>query len=109
MTRKTDIRDVIAAMEPQFLKAFLDSVNDIKSSAQISVIVAALEEGRIEDAIRALHLTPEFFAPLDDALRRAYLEGGRDALAGLPVITDPAAPGKWLSALVAHIHERRNG
>jgi hypothetical protein len=109
MTTKKDIRIVIEKMEPKFRKAFLDAVNDIKSEAQLSVIVGALQDGRIEDAIRALHLTPEFFAPLDDALKQAYIEGGRNALLGLPVIADPAGPGKWLSALVGRIHGRRNG
>lgn len=79
----------IEALEPSFKTAFLGSIADIKSAAQMSVIVRALEENRLDDVIRALHLSPEFFAPLDDAIRAAYLQGGRDSLAALPALTEP--------------------
>lgn len=92
----TDIRDVIARMEPELRAAFIDAINDITSEAQIAVIARAIDEGRIDDALRAMALDQRFFAPLDDALRAAYLEGGRDAIAGLPVIPDRARLGKWL-------------
>ena len=91
----------IDAMEPEFRKAFLAAVQDIRSNAQLAVVASAIEEGRINDALRALNVDPVFWAPLDDTIRTAYLLGGRDALAGLPVIPDPAGLGKWLSALRA--------
>lgn len=91
----------IDAMEPEFRKAFLAAVQDIRSNAQLAVVARAIEEGRINDALRALNVDPVFWAPLDDTIRTAYLLGGRDALAGLPVIPDPAGLGKWLSALRA--------
>ena len=91
----------IDAMEPEFRKAFLAAVQDIRSNAQLAVVASAIAEGRINDALRALNVDPVFWAPLDDTIRTAYLLGGRDALAGLPVIPDPAGLGKWLSALRA--------
>lgn len=84
-----DIRDTIARMEPRIRQAFLEALEDVRSSAQLSVIVRALEQGRIDDALRAVNLQAEFFAPLDDALRAAYLAGGRDALIGLSALVDP--------------------
>jgi len=94
-----DIRDVIDRMEPAMRQAFLEAIADIRSEAQLSVIIRAIEDGRIEDAIRALHLDATFFGPLDDALRLAYLEGGRDALAGLPRIPDPLSLARWLASV----------
>lgn len=98
MTRRPDqlrqFQAAIQLLEPQLKKAFLAAVADIRSAAQIAVIVRALEEGRIADAVRAVSADPTFWAPLDDSLRAAYILGGRDAIAALPVIPDPAGPGK---------------
>lgn len=94
----TDIRKVIARMEPVIRRAFIDAIRDIRSEAQLAVIVRALEDGRVDDAIRALQLDPAFYAPLDDALRAAYLEGGRDALAGIPRIPDPFSLARWFAS-----------
>jgi hypothetical protein len=99
----------LAAMKPQVRDAFLAAVADLRSNAQIALVARAIEEGRIEDALRILNVDPVFFAPLDDAIRAAYLLGGRDAIAALPVIPDPASLGKWLSALTGETVERRNG
>lgn len=88
------LQAAIDAMEPAFRKAFIAAVQDIRSNAQLSVVTRAIEEGRIEDAMRALNVDSAFWAPLDDTIRQAYLMGGRDAIAALPVIPDPAGPGK---------------
>jgi hypothetical protein len=88
------LQAAIKAMEPKIRAAFIAAVQDVRSSAQLSLVVRALEDGRIDDAVRALTVDPSFFAPLDDTIRAAYLQGGRDAIAALPVIPDPAGPGK---------------
>jgi len=105
----TDIPTLLAKMEPRLREAFLAAVADIRSEAQIAVIVRALEGGRIEDALKALHLGAEFFAPLDDALVAAYLEGGRNAMAGLPALPSPFPQGVWSSALMAATRARKDG
>ena len=98
MTRRPDalrqFQEAIKALEPQMQKAFLAAVQDIRSNAQLAVIIRAIEEGRIADAINAVAANSAFWSPLDDAIRGAYLLGGRDAIAALPVIPDPAGPGK---------------
>lgn len=104
-----DILKALDALAPNVRAAFLASIADIKSEAQLSVIVGALERGDIEAALQALNLRAEFFAPLDDALRAAYLQGGANALAGLPVIPDPFPAGAWLRGLMAAIQERKRG
>ena len=103
------IAALLARIEPRIRDAFLAAIADVKSEAQMAVIVGALQDGRLDDALRALNLRAEFFAPLDDALRAAYLEGGRNALAGLPVIPGPFPQGVWLSALMAGTSARKRG
>lgn len=94
MTTLSQLEAQLAKMEPEIARAFIAAVQDLKSTAQLALVARALEEGRIEDALRALNVDPAFFAPLDDAIRAAYLMGGRDAIAALPVIPDPATLGK---------------
>ena len=79
----------IDAMEPLIRDAFLAAVNDVRSSAQLALIVGHLERGDVRAAVDALGLDPAFFAPLDDAIRAAYLAGGRDAILALPAIANP--------------------
>ena len=99
MTRiPADLAAQIAAWEPQIRDAFLAAVADVRSAAQLSLLMDAIERNDMARIIAVLNLDPSFFAPLDRAITGAYIEGGFRALSGLPVIPDPAGPGKWLSA-----------
>lgn len=86
---KKSMRKLLDEMEPQIRRAFEEAINDVKSQARLTVIAKAIEENRVDDVLRALALSDEFFAPLDDAMRGVYLEGGRQAIANLPSIPDP--------------------
>lgn len=88
------IQAALEQMEPAFRDAFLRAVEDVRSSAQLASLIAALERGDVQQAMAVLNVDPAFWAPLDDAIRQAYLLGGRNALAALPVIPDPAGLGK---------------
>lgn len=98
MSFPTALQRQIDALEPAIREAFLRSIADIRSEAQLSLVVDALERGDVQRLAAVLNLDPSFFAPLDRAIQGAYLEGGARALAGLPVIPDPATGGKSLSA-----------
>ncbi len=88
------IQAALDAMEPAFRVAFMQAVDDLRSQAQVALLVDALERGNVQQALAILNVDPAFFAPLDDAIVAAYLRGGRDAIAALPVIPDPAGLGK---------------
>lgn len=103
-----DILDHLDELEPHVRDAFLKAIKDIQSEAQMAMLIGRYEAGDIEGFIRVLNLRDEFFAPLDDALRAAYLEGGRNALVGLPVLPDPLPGGAWLRGLTAVIRARSN-
>ena len=94
MNQMDQFEKALALLEPQMRDAFLAAVADVRSSAQLAVIVRALENGRVDQALAALNVDPAFWAPLDDAIRSAFLLGGRNAIAALPVIPDPATLGK---------------
>lgn len=99
----------IDALEPAIRDAFLRSVADIRSEAQLALVADALERGDVQRLIAVLNLDPVFFAPLDRAIQAAYIEGGVRALTGLPVIPDPVTGGKSLSASMRGTRARSGG
>ena len=99
----------IDALEPLIREAFLRSVADIRSEAQLSLVVDALERGDVQKLVGVLNLDPTFFAPLDRAIQGAYIEGGLRALSGLPVIPDPATGGKSFPASMRVTRVRSGG
>lgn len=99
----------IEALEPVIRDAFLRSVADIRSEAQLALVIDALERGDVQRLVAVLNLDPTFFAPLDRAIQGAYLEGGIRALSGLPVIPDPATGGKSSAASTRATRARSGG
>lgn len=89
-----DIRAVIEEMEPKIGRAFLESINDIRSEFRLATITKALREGRIEDAIAALHLTGDFYAPLRAAIVASFILGGVRFASGLPRLRRPSSGGR---------------
>lgn len=63
------------AVDRKFRKAFEESIADVRSTAQMAVLTAAIERGDIEGAIRAIQLGREFFAPLDAMIETAFNAG----------------------------------
>jgi hypothetical protein len=103
-----DIRQLIDNLEPKMRAEFTAAIRDITSRAQIGVIVQALADGRIDDAIRALHLSPAAFSRMDDVWREAYVTSGRDALAAVPAITIPFPQWAWWFVLSRAIRVQKD-
>ena len=99
----------IDALEPVIREAFLRSIADIRSEAQLSLVIDALERGDAQRLIAVLNLDPVLFAPLDRAIQGAYIEGGIRALSGLPVLPDPDTGGKSLAASMRVTRARSGG
>lgn len=89
----SDVRNIIKQFTPEMRDLFISLVQAIHSEAQLGIIAAAIADGRLNDAMLALRMSPEAFAPLDDLVRAAYIAGGRDTLAALPAIADPFLAG----------------
>lgn len=84
----------IDALEPLIRDAFQRSIQDMRSEAQLALVIDALQKGDTARLMAVLNLDPTFLAPLDRAIQGAYIEGGLRALSGLPVIPDPVTGGK---------------
>ena len=104
-----DLQAQIDALAPIIREAFLASISDIRSEAQLSLVIDALERGDTARLIAVLNLDPTFLAPLDRAIEGAYIEGGVRALSGLPVIRDPVSGGKSLAASMCETRARSGG
>lgn len=101
-----DIAAILARLEPDVRRAFEAAIADIRSAAQLQAIAGHIADGNIEAALIALNLRPEFFAPLDDALRAAFNAGGVSALSGLPALSVPFPLAlAWWRALTDETHE----
>lgn len=90
-----DTREKLEALalkkEPELVRAYLKAIDQVQSLAQMTLIKAAIDEGRGDDILGILQMTPDMFAPLDDAMRRAFIAGGVYQLASLPKKTlDPS-------------------
>ncbi len=94
----------VAKMRPDVRKAFLQAIDDITSMAQIEMVEAAIARGDVQRVMQVLHLGPEFFAPLDDAIRRSFLQGGAYQLSMLPK-RHPATGGRLIVRFQGR-HER---
>lgn len=93
--RRKQLQGLLDKLTPLLRQAFLESIGDIKSAAQLSAIAGHLQAGNVAQALIALNLRPEFFAPLDDTIRAAYLEGGKAAVAAMPAM--PSQSGTKLA------------
>ncbi len=70
----------IENLEPGFKTAFLAAISDLKSTAVLSQVAESIKAGRVDDVIQVLNLKPEFFAPLDDAIRTSFSKGGQSVI-----------------------------
>lgn len=104
-----DLQALLDQLEPQVRDAFLSAIQDMRSEAQMALAIDAILSGNLQRLYVVLNLDPAFLAPLDTAIQNAYIQGGIRALAGLPVIRDPAGPGKSLSASTGAIPVRSGG
>lgn len=64
--------------------AFLQAIRDIRGTINFRVFEDAIARGDIDEALRALNLGPEFYAPFDDAVRAAFAGGAAYQIESLP-------------------------
>lgn len=88
------LRALIDRLEPRLRDAFLASIQDIQSRAQIALIESALRNGDVAGAIRAIGIQAEAFEVFDRAIEQAYVAGGVAATEAMPAIPDPFGPGR---------------
>ena len=70
------IQRMLDKLEGPIRDAFMEAVATITSRAQLNAFTAALARNDVEGAARVLGLRPGQWAPLVEAMRQAYIEGG---------------------------------
>lgn len=83
MARPRNLINLLDDLAPSVQRAFLQSIQNIQSDAQLNLIITALEQGDVDRALGFLNIGAAYFAPLDRALSDAYQQGGDWALEGV--------------------------
>jgi hypothetical protein len=85
MALPRDIERILRRIEPRFRRAFQQAFNDIASAIVLRDVVDAIRARNAQAALDALRLEPAFLQPLDRAIADAFVDGGSEALARIPI------------------------
>lgn len=77
---------LLDAWEPEVRQAFLDAVYAQRAGIPLDQLIALIEAGDIDNAIRAVGLNPANFRSLDRAIASAYEAGGQATASNVPAI-----------------------
>jgi hypothetical protein len=80
-----DIERILKRIEPRFRRAFQQAFADIASGIVLRDVVDAIQARNTQAALEALRLEPAFLQPLDRAIAEAFVDGGSEALARIPI------------------------
>lgn len=83
MARRLTLLELLDQLAPTVRDAFLESIYNVRGDTQLAALERSIEAGDVEGALRVLSLGPEYFAPLDRAIRSAYQSGGDLVMASL--------------------------
>lgn len=81
------------AMVPSVRKAFLQAIADVRSGARLSLIVEAIERGRVDEVFQLLNMDDSLFAALDESIRTVFLSGMEYQRTVLPKKSYPTGVG----------------
>lgn len=87
-SNRAKLLELVDTLAPELRRAFLAAIADITSAADLGRLARAIQAGDIEDALRAVHLDPAAFRPIDIALAKAVEAGGMAAGEQLPLFRD---------------------
>lgn len=71
-------------LNPLLADAFEAAIQDVRSTAQMEAIEAAIARNDLDGVFQALRLGPEFFAPLDAQIENAFRSGAIWQLSQMP-------------------------
>jgi hypothetical protein len=81
---------LIDQFEPVLRRAFMESVYNVRDTAQLDQITRMLENGDVPGAIRAVGLDPTQFRPFDKSIADAFEAGGNFTSKAMPLVSDTA-------------------
>jgi len=71
------VQELLDSLSDSVRAAVLKSVENIKDRIVMANLVRAIESGDVAAVVRALNLSDEFFDPVADSIRHAYLTAGQ--------------------------------
>jgi hypothetical protein len=83
MAKRETLAQIADRLEPGVRRAFLASIDRIKSDVQMQLLVDAIAANDTPRVIRLLNLDGAYFGPLDRGLTAAYQEAGDTVMASL--------------------------
>lgn len=93
MLKRLTPRDILAELSRQWEKTLADewiaAIQSITSAVVLRNLVAEIERGNIEGALRMLDIGPDRFARFERAILGAWDAGGAATVAGMPSLRDP--------------------
>lgn len=94
-------------MRPVIRDAFMQAIEDVKRTADVDQIVRMLEQSDVAGVLEVLNLSTEYFEPLAEAVRTAFIEGGNYTGSSIPK-RNPAT-GQELVIRFSGRHPRAEG
>lgn len=89
-TLHQQLEALIDKLSPEMERLFNEAIARIKNETVVARVIEALERRDVDGAIEALHIDSEAFAPLKEALRQAFNQGGILTVGDMPRLFDPA-------------------
>jgi hypothetical protein len=94
MLRRLTPKDILADLSRQWEKTLADewmaAIQSITSAVVLRNLVAEIERGNIEAALRMLDIGPDRFARFEGAIVQAYNAGGIAEVNAMPRLRDPS-------------------
>jgi hypothetical protein len=83
------LENVASEWEQQLAQEWLAAIRGITSAVVLKDLIAELERGNLEAAMRMLDISPERFARFEAGILQAYNVGGVATVNGMPAVRDP--------------------
>lgn len=87
-TRKV-LENLASEWEEALAREWLDAIRSITSAVVLRDLIAELERGNLEAAMRMLDISPERFARFEAGILQAYNAGGQATVNGMPALRSP--------------------
>lgn len=88
-TLHQQLEALIDKLSPEMERLFNEAIARIKNETVVARVIEALERRDVDGAIEALRIESEAFAPLKEALRQAFNQGGILTVGDMPRLFDP--------------------
>lgn len=93
MLKRLSAREILINLasewETTIAMAWLDAVREITSAVVLKDLVAELERGNIDGAMKLLNIDADRFARFEGSLLQAYNAGGQAVVGSMPKLIDP--------------------